>query len=38
MDPVGLFIFALILALVLIAIIVPQIQKRQHKEAQEVRE
>lgn len=38
MDPVGLFIFALILALVLIAIIVPQIQKRQHKEAQEVSE
>ncbi len=35
MDPVGLFMLALILALVLIAIIVPQIQKRQHKESSE---
>ena len=38
MDPVGLFISPPLLPLVLIALIVPQIQKRQHKEAQEVSE
>lgn len=32
MEPLGIFIFALLLALVLIAIIVPQVQKRQESE------
>lgn len=32
MEPLGYIIFALLLALVLIAIIVPQVQKRQESE------
>lgn len=32
MEPLGLFIFALLLALVLIAIIVPQVQKHNKTE------
>ena len=32
MEPLGIIIFALLLALVLIAIIVPQVQKRQESE------
>jgi hypothetical protein len=32
MEPLGIFIFAIFLALVLIAIIVPQIQNRQQSE------
>lgn len=30
MDPIGLLVFAIFLALVLIAIIVPQLRKRHH--------
>ena len=33
MEPLGIIIFALLLALVLIAIIVPQVQKRQQSES-----
>jgi len=32
MEPVGIFVFAILLALILIAIIVPQIQERQQSE------
>ena len=32
MDPLGPFVFTIFLALVLIAIIVPQMQKRRDKE------
>lgn len=32
MQPVGLIVFALLIALVLVAIIVPQIQKRKQTE------
>jgi len=33
MDPIGIFVFAIFLALLLIAIIVPQVQKRKSEEA-----
>jgi hypothetical protein len=32
MQPVGLIVFALLIALILVAIIVPQIQKRKQTE------
>lgn len=32
MEPLGIFIFAILVALILIAIIVPQMQKRQASE------
>ncbi len=32
MDPIGIFVFAIFLALLLIAIIVPQVQKRKQSE------
>ncbi len=32
MDPIGLFVFTILLALILIAMIVPQVQKRKKSE------
>lgn len=32
MDPIGLFVFTILLALILIAMIVPQVQKRRQSE------
>lgn len=31
MEPLALIVFAILIALILIAVVVPQIQKRRHK-------